>query len=239
MQIDQGLIYIVVLIFTVLVIFLIGIVIAYIRSIKRHASIKEGGEKYPDPKALLLRAHAKSQKIIEEATERANQIISSTEDLKKNDLGQIQKEIEKAQKENYEIYKSSVYKIQDESMKLLQNVPEYIKALLSKEILSVKDDLVAEIKVAHENAKEIITQAYKKADDEVEVYKKVRMEALDKTTINIVQRISRKVLNKEIEAADHEKLVMKALEEAKRQNIFSNNSNNEASNANKEASKDG
>lgn len=220
MQIDQSLVYIVVLVFTVLTAFLVGIVFVYLRLVKRYTDAKEGRDKYPDPKALLLRAHAKSQKIIEDATDKARQIITSAEEQKKNDLDEVQKQIEKAQKENYKIYKDSVSKIQDESMKLLQNVPEYIKALLSKEIMQVQENLVSEIRVAHENAKDVITQAYKKADDEVEEYKKVRMDALDKTIISIVQQISRKVLNKEIEAVEHEKLVIKALEEAKRQNVF-------------------
>lgn len=221
MQIDQSLIYIVILIFTILSIFIVGVLFAYLRLVRNYLDVKEGKDKYPDPKMLLLRAHAKSQKIIEDATDKANQIISSSGTLKTKSLDDIQKQIEKIQNNNLKIYQDSVNKIQDESIRVLQNVPEYIKALLSKEILIVKDDLLSEIKTAHENAKAIITQAYQKADDEIAEYKKVRMDALDKTIISIVQQISRKVLNKEIEANEHEKLVMKALEEAKRQNVFS------------------
>lgn len=224
MQIDQSIIYIVILIFTTLTVFLIGFLFAYLRLVSRYLDLKEGKDRYPDPKALLLRAHSKSQKIIEDATERANQIISSTETLKTQSIDNIQKQIEKAQLNNFKLYQGSVSKIQEESIKVLQNVPEYIKALLSKEILMVKDDLLSEIKIAHENAKALITQAYQKADDEVYTYKKVRMDALDKTIVAIIQQISRKVLNKEIETSEHEKLVIKALEEAKRQNIFSEDS---------------
>lgn len=221
MQIDQSLIYIVILIFTTLTIFIVGVLFAYLRLVKNYLDIKEGRNKYPDPKELLIRAHAKSQKIIEDATDKAKQIISSSESLKVKNLDEIQKQIEKAQANNLKLYQDSVTKIQNESIEVLKNVPEYIKALLSKEILIVKDDLLSEIKVAHENAKKTIEQAYQKADSEVADYKKVRMDALDKTIISIVQQISRKVLNKEIETYEHEKLVIKALEEAKRQNVFS------------------
>ena len=221
MQIDQSIIYIAVLIFTTLTVFIVGLLFIYIRLVRNYIDLKEGRDKYPDPKALLIRAHAKSQKIIEDATEKANQIISSSETLKTRNLDDIQKQIEKIQANNLKIYQDSVNKVQEESIKTLQNVPEYIKALLSKEIVIVRDDLLSDIKTAHDNAKALIEQAYQKADDEVYVYKKVRMNALDKTIISIVQQISRKVLNKEIESHDHEKLVIKALEEAKRQNIFS------------------
>ncbi len=227
MQIDQSLIYIVVLLFTVLTLFLVGVLYAYLRLVRNYIDIKEGKDKYPDPKALLLRAHAKSQRIIEDAIEKASQIISSSETLKTNNLDDIQKQIEKAQIDDLKVYQDSVSRIHDESMKVLQNVPEYIKALLSKEILVVKDDLLSEIKIAHESAKALVLQAYQKADSEVAVYKKVRMDALDKTVVSIVQQISRKVLNKEIEAYEHEKLIMKALEEAKRQNVFSENNEND------------
>jgi hypothetical protein len=232
MQIDQSLIYIIVLIFTTLTIFIVGVLFAYLRLIRNYMDLKEGKDKYPDPKELLLRAHAKSQKIIEDATEKANQIISSSETLKTKNLDDIKKQIEKAQENDLKIYQVSVSKIQEESIKVLQNVPDYIKALLSKEILIVKDDLLSEIKVAHDNAKALIEQAYQKADDEVAVYKKVRMDALDKTIISIVQQISRKVLNKEIESQEHEKLVIKALEEAKRQNVFSELGEDEQSKGN-------
>jgi hypothetical protein len=221
MQIDQSLIYIVILIFTVLVLFLVGILYAYLKLVRNYLDVKEGRDRYPDPKALLLRAHAKAQKLIEDATEKASQIISSSETLKSKNLEDVQKQIEKAQIDSLKIYQNSVSKIQEDSLKVLQNVPEYIKALLSKEVLVVKDDLLDEIKIAHENAKKLITQAYQKADSEVADYKRVRMDALDKTIISMVQKISRKVLNKEIEPTEHEKLVLKALEEAKRQNIFS------------------
>lgn len=221
MQIDQSIIYIVILIFTTLTVFLIGLLFVYLKSVRNYLDLKEGKDRYPDPKALLMRAHAKSQKIIEDATDKANQIISTSEMLKTKNLDNIQKQIEKADLNNFKLYQESVSKIQNESMKSLQNVPEYIKALLTKEILVVKDDLLTEIKVAQENAKAMITKAYQEADSEVASYKKVRINALDKTIISIVQQISRKVLNKEIEISEHEKLVMKALEEAKRQNVFS------------------
>ena len=220
MQIDQGLIYIIVLIFTVLTLFLVGVLVAYLKLIRNYLDVKEGKDRYPDPKALLLRAHAKSQKIIEDATDQASQIVSSTEVLKTRNLDNIQKQIEKAELNNFKLYQESVSKIQEESIRVLQNVPEYIRALLSKEVLVVKDDLLSEIKTAQINAKTLITQAYDKADSEVAVYRKMRIDALDKSIINIVAQVSRKVLNKEIDMSEHEKLVIKSLEEAKRQNIF-------------------
>lgn len=200
---------------------MVGIIFAYLKLIRNYVDLKEGRNKYPDPKIFLLRAHAKSQKIIEDATDKARQVVESAETLKLKNIEVVQKQIEHAQSENLKIYQDSVAKIQNESMKVLQNVPEYIKTLLTKEVLIVKDDILKEIKLATENAKNLINQAYKQAEDEVAEYKKVRMSALDKTAINIIQQISRKVLNKEIEMSEHEKLVIKALEEAKRQNIFS------------------
>jgi len=198
---------------------------AYLKLLRNYLDTKEGKDRYIDPKELLLRAHAKSQRILEDATDKANKILSSSEVFKVKNLDSIQKQIEKLHFDNLKVYQDSVSKIQDVSLRMLQNVPEYIKTLITKEILIVKDDLFAEIKKANESAKDLVAQAYRKVDEEVAEYKKYRMEALENTIVSIVQQISRRVLNREINLVEHEKLVMKALEEAKRQNIFSDENN--------------
>ncbi len=106
MQIDQSLIYIVIILFTTLTVLIVGIVFAYLKLVKNYMDVKEGKGKYPDPKELLMRAHAKSQMIIEDATDKANQIISSSESLKTKSLDDIQKQIDKIQSNNLKIYQS-------------------------------------------------------------------------------------------------------------------------------------
>jgi hypothetical protein len=220
MQIDQSIVLIFILIFTALTLALIALLLAFVKVSKNYMDTKEGKDKYPDPKILLLRAHVKSQKIIEEAVDKASQIVSSSEALKTSKVDNIEKEIEKADAAYLKIYQESIAKIQNESLKGLQNLPDYIKALLSKEALGIKDELSTEIKKAQEDAKQLVLEAYKKADQEVASYRKMRLDALDNTIVNIVQAVSRKVLTREIDANEHEKLVMKALEEAKKQNVF-------------------
>jgi len=220
MQIDQSIVLIFILIFTALTLALIALLLAFVKVSNNYMDTKEGKDKYPDPKILLLRAHVKSQKIIEEAVDKASQIVSSSEALKTSKVDNIEKEIEKANAAYLKIYQESIAKIQNESLKGLQNVPDYIKALLSKETLGIKDELSTEIKKAQEDAKQLVSEAYKKADQEVASYRKMRLDALDNTIVNIVQAVSRKVLTREIDVNEHEKLVMKALEEAKKQNVF-------------------
>jgi len=219
-QIDQSIIFIFILIFIALTLALVALLLAFVKLSKSYMDTKEGKDKYPDPKILLLRAHVKSQKITEEAVDKAAQIVSSAETLKAGKVDNIEKEIEKADATYLKIYQESIAKIQDESLKGLQNLPEYIKALLSREALGIKDELSTQIKKAQEDAKQMVLEAYKKADQEVASYRKMRLDALDNTIVNIVQAVSRKVLTKEIDPNEHEKLVLKALEEAKKQNVF-------------------
>ncbi|MCL4387176.1 hypothetical protein M1307_02130, partial [Patescibacteria group bacterium] len=155
------------------------------------------------------------------ATEKANQIISSSEVLKTRNLDNIQKQIDKADSYYLKTYEEVISKMHQESIKVFQNIPEYIKALLSKEVSDIKGQLFSGIGKTQEDARELILAAYKKVDQEVETYKKVRLDALDKSILNIVQEVSRKVLIREIDMNEHEKLVVKALEEAKKQNVFS------------------
>lgn len=220
MEIDQSLIYIIILIFTALILSLIVLFLSFVKILKSYLEIKEGKDKYIDPKILLLRAHAKSQKIIEDATDKAGQIITSSEAIKYGKVDNIQKLLEEVNAQYLKIYQQSINEIREESIKTLQNVPEYIKTLLSKETLEIKDELTQEIKKSQGLALQKISEAYKKVDEEVSTYRKMRLDALDNTIINIIQRVSRKVLSREISTEEHEKLVLKALEEAKKQNVF-------------------
>ena len=77
---------------------------------------------------------------------------------------------------------------------------------------------------AQNDARNLIIEAYKKAESEVQEYKSARLKQIEESLVYILENIAKRVLVKEISQDEHEKLVLKALEEAKRQGIFNDNS---------------
>ena len=57
-------------------------------------------------------------------------------------------------------------------------------------------------------------------EKEIEAYKQARFKEAEAMVTKIVQKVSQEVLNKAINIEDHEKLVVDALEKAKKEGIF-------------------
>lgn len=66
----------------------------------------------------------------------------------------------------------------------------------------------------------IVGAIVKKAQDEIQLYKENQMEGIDAEVQAIIDRVAPEVLGKTINLDEHEQLVWKALEKAKREGIF-------------------
>jgi len=146
--------------------------------------------------------------------------LLDTESFYKNLQQKIEEELVKSSKLYASKYEEILKETQGQSIKILQNIPQDIKTVLAKEIQSVHITIEEEVKKAEEEAKGVVVLAYQKAESEVEKYKLARLRQVDESIVMILKEVARKVLSKEINMEEHEKLVMKALEEAKRQGVF-------------------
>lgn len=66
----------------------------------------------------------------------------------------------------------------------------------------------------------IVGAIVKKAQDEISTYKQNQLEGIDSQVAQIIDRVAPEVLGKSISLDDHEDLVWKALDRAKREGIF-------------------
>jgi F0F1-type ATP synthase membrane subunit b/b' len=58
------------------------------------------------------------------------------------------------------------------------------------------------------------------AKEEIDRYKKSRLENIDEAVADLIERVSKDILNRTIRIEEHEDLVWKALESAKNEGIF-------------------
>jgi len=158
-------------------------------------------------------AIAKERKILEDAAYEANQIIAgtkylatSTKDamdlaLKKME-GSMQNEANTTSGEFTKSYAASLQQVAKQSLADFQNVTKTMEEELQKQTREFRDSLLPQLE--------------KDLDD----YKKLRLQQADRTVTHIIQEVSQQILNKSLPLEDHQRLLLEALEKAKKEGVF-------------------
>ena len=104
--------------------------------------------------------------------------------------------------------------------KVLLSVPNNINNSIVSAIQSFSFSLQNQFTNAQKKMLEDFTNLYKSSEADIENYKRERLKVLDSLILKVIEEVSLRVLGKEISVEEHEKLVLKALEEAKRKNAL-------------------
>ena len=227
MIIEPTLAYTVIFITVALILLCVAVLAMYLNLINKYMRLKTGGDDKADPQKVLQAAQAKSAQILDEAQKvlvtahsQATAVINNSQEYLKLNDAELVKAVDKATQVYAAKYQEMLNLTHSESIKLFQNIPNEVRNALGTELSKINQILQSQLLAASSDAKKIVEGAYSKAEAEVENYKKERLKQVEDSLILILENVSRKVLAKEITAEEHAKLVIKALEEAKRQGIF-------------------
>jgi len=218
MEVNVIIFYIGILLIVALVLLLIALVILYLRSANNLQKLKE--EKETNWRAQMSSAQATVKKVIEDAHTNAGQIVGSAEIFKKEQIDKVNIEINKAITHYTENYNRVLVNLQNEMVNVLKNTPKDIQVGVVKQLQILRDTLQKDLATSRKDVSDLIEKEYTKMHNDLESYKQAKVAQLDKSIFKIIQYVSRRVLTKEINAEEHEKLVIKALEEAKRQEMI-------------------
>lgn len=151
---------------------------------------------------IIIKARTDAEKILVDAQSQAQTLLSSSEmfssSYKDEFRAKLLQVIAKEEVGFKELYES----IKIQNSKVIQSVSQDIEKDLSVQLESFKKAVSGEIQKAVEEYK---THAYKRVEDEVN---------------ELVATITRRVLRKSISQDEHTDLVLQALEEAKKSNVF-------------------
>jgi len=158
-------------------------------------------------------ALAKERKILDDATSEASQIISKTEfltDQSKTTLDQALQHMEGKLKEDAgsttheftKSYSTSLQKLTAQSLNEFQAITKNMGVELEKQTKDYRNSLLPGLQ--------------KELDD----YKKLRIAQADRTITHVIQEVSQEILNKSLSLEDHERLLIEALEKAKKEGAF-------------------
>ncbi len=162
---------------------------------------------------IVDEALAKERKIIDDAAAEASQIISQAQHVNTNSKQTIDQAIEKlihdaqantstAAQDFKSSYAASLQQVAHASLTDFQNITKELQTDLQKQMQDFHNTLLPGMQ------------------KELEEYKKSRMQQAEQAITRVVQQVSQDVLNKAIPFEDHQKLMIAALDKAKKEGMF-------------------
>lgn len=215
----------------ILAITLAVVAVAYSRTILRSRQIEKENallknKMHERAGNLLAEAHKHSLHIIEDANERAQELLSSTHEYvahSDDTLSQKLKDMTEEQKKQIashadsltQMYQNLLENLKRDNINTFRNVSKDI-AIDSKAELDAFTEAVKKETVATQKELETrIEDAYKKAQREIDEYKKTELADFDDRVIKVAQDAAEEVLGKSLTLSEQEELITKTLAEAK------------------------
>jgi F0F1-type ATP synthase membrane subunit b/b' len=194
------------------------VVISYRKILERYYALQK-----KEAELRGLWAHER-EKILEEARDKASQIIREAQVFTAQQSRSISLELENFSEAEKQTYTKILQQIQAQSVAILGTVANEIKdtmkgdfknltAVFEKEIIASKDGL--------KNALENQYKAnYEEAKKEIENYKAARLREIDDSASQLISDFSLKVFGHAVTLEDHQNMIVQALEEAKKRHVI-------------------
>jgi exonuclease VII large subunit len=169
---------------------------------------------------IFEQAQNKSLEIIAESEQKAEQIINQADFFSGISQDEISKQLQKASQEQIQAYSRLMQELRGEIGKMFETVSADIQNNTLDQVEKFRKDVSAKTLETENMLGGEMKQEYQKVSLAIESYKENMMKKIDETTYSIVKQVTESVLHRGSSAADHEHLVIQALEEAKRQHVF-------------------
>jgi len=155
----------------------------------------------------------KERKILEDATNEADQIIGEAQHVSHDTQAMVDQAL-----------KGMMHDIQQQAVHtahaFTQSYQESLRQIATSSLTdfqTVAKNLEAEMEQQVRTFRETILPGMEK---ELEEYKKSRMKQTEQTISQIVQTVSQELLNKSLSLTDHQNLLIESLEKAKKKGLF-------------------
>ena len=158
-------------------------------------------------------ALSKERKILDDATDEADQIITDANylsDSSKKEVNQavkdlvadISKEADTITKSFTSEYTGSLKQLTMQSLTEFHTVMTGMQTGLKQQITTFHQSMLPQI------------------EQELQTYKQEKMKSIDQTVMSIIQKAAQEIFNKSLSVGDHQSIVTDALEKAKKEGVF-------------------
>lgn len=176
-------------------------------------------------------ARTKAIKIIDDANNQALDIVSKvtlsagavSENFNKSLLrtSSVQiSEFEKAISEFTKTYSQVLQDLKTKNIEAFQNVSKDIETNTMEEINSFKESMQKLTTLSQEEVRKKISIDYETSQKEIEAHKQEELAKIDSGIYELLGKVSKLVLGKALSLSEHQDLIEKALEKAKKEGIF-------------------
>lgn len=173
-----------------------------------------------DYQEIIETANKKAQEITLRATQISHESVVNLQ----NSLGEMLqnqqdyfKEISSAVSKKQD---EEINKINDEHIKMLVNIYKDIENSAKADFTKYKEAVQKQTFEAEKMAEQRIEEDYEKLKIEIADLRQKKLQELQSNIDNIILNISKDVIGKSLNLSDHQDLIIKALEEAKKEEIL-------------------
>lgn len=206
-----------------------ALIIVYSKLLKKYAQLKQ--QKLATEEAIkretearLGRANQAYAEKLKEATTRAKEIVSKAMQEKEHTETSLLEALDELDKEQQRIISGTTNKTPEDNqmtqsgtIKLQNSISKDIEEYSKTEIDNYKKAVKEETEKSQKTILENFNQEQKTLEETLESYKQTHLKQIDENIIRIIHDVSKETLGKIISTKEHEKLILQALENAKKE----------------------
>lgn len=217
---DPAIVYILILVVASIALLAIALGVAYWFLFIKYKQIKEEVLLRQKNEALLYQktidsAKKQSLQILDAAQSAAHSFVSQARNISTANTQEIAKLLESNLQEQRTSYQSVLSESLRSTQQSLHALPDDVRKQVISEVQKITQELTSEMKTIHDSVREVLKEPYQKAEIEAKQYKEVKMKEFNDKLFSLLQSISKEVLRKELTIEQHEKLVVKSIEQFK------------------------
>jgi len=184
-------------------------------------------------KHYLKKARTEASEIVEEAGTEAVSMLDASRTISEKDQTILEEVIKKITQDQSLYLKTSVdqlmagfktelQQIKNDNINTLTNVSKDIEKNTSAQLNDYTKTLEQETVLSEKQVSKKIEEEYKLVQEEIVAYKNEQFKKIDAGAMDLIRKISVEVLEKSITPEDHREIILKVLEKAKSENLFTN-----------------
>ena len=155
-----------------------------------------------------------------QANSKAQTVVAQAEVFNQGTQEKVNEALSHFLSQELVVYQQLFENVRQETLKALGGMSGDIKKQAEDQLSSVSRQFALAMTDAQKRAQAQLEQAYLQAHEDITAYKATRIKQLNQLTSQFVQEATRRYLKKSLSREQHEQLVMEALDEAKRENLF-------------------
>ncbi|OGV92497.1 hypothetical protein A3B57_01685 [Microgenomates group bacterium RIFCSPLOWO2_01_FULL_47_10] len=169
---------------------------------------------------LVDSARRKSLKLVQEANSKAQVILAQAGDISEESKTNIDRALQELATKQEDILNQTSIELKDIGLHTIENAAKEIEKGVLAEVSQFEDIVHKETVESEKLVEEKVNKDYQKVKEEIQKYRDEEMAKIDQSVFNILKDVSTQVLGHALSMEGHRDLVLEALEEAKKRNLF-------------------